>query len=341
MLWQDDLESIGSLCKRIRLSKHLERADIVQHFDLSMPTITRIENGNGAGRRSFEQYVQALQSDKASTPLTAQQAESLMRLYDLSRPQKVRQLESEIAALSLCDIKTASSQSNTPFRELIEAFRSQNRPALICDDLWFDHALNDALLQVFDMDPNSDYMYCWETWHSMAVKLRTKSPVHDAHDESDHVFPLTVQLFYAQSFRYLFTTQMRHLLNSLRTLSRANGLQFDQSWRQATTFGYSYSPSVLSNIPRRYTTNGEQQIHVEVQLVGTYPVTYSNGATVNFRLVAWNPLPGHGYTEERFRQVRQARSSQDIFYAVDYDREGCFHVNSWPQVRDYLMKSLD
>lgn len=337
ILWPYDLVHIGVLCKRIRQSRGVEAKEITRRFGLSPTTINRIEHNNGASRDSFQQYIAALQSAPAFPPLTTRQAENLLQLYDYSRPQKVLELEAEVAAIALQDIKTAHSHWNKSFRDLSDLLKAQNRPALLMDDLWFDHAINGALLQLFDLNAKADYMYQWHTWHSMAIKLNPQMPVLDHHDDFDYVLPPNVQLFFDHGQRYLFTTQMRHLVHQLLAISNQHRLKFDCCWEQTITYSFPYEPHTLITIPRQYAgETGSPGIHVEVQVQGVYPITVAEGFTVNYRLMTWNPMPGHEYTEKKFEEIRQASNCHCIHYAVDYDRHHTFHVNTWPAVKNAL-----
>jgi len=337
VLWQYDLVHIGILCKRIRQSRGVEAKAITQHFGISPATINRIEHNNGASRDSFEQYIAALTSPLAFPPLTTRQAENLRQLYEYSRPQKVLELEEEVAAIALQDIKTAHSHWNKSLRDLNDLLKAQNRPALLMDDLWFDHAINGALLQLFDLNAKADYMYQWQTWHSMAIKLNTQMPVWGQHDDFDYVLPPNVQLFFDHAQRYLFTTQMRYLVYQLLTISTQHRLKFNCCWEQTITYSFPYEPDTLLTIPRQYTgENSTPGIHVEVQVQGIYPITLAEGYTVNYRLMTWNPIAGHEYTERKFEEIRQSNSCHCIYYAVDYDRQHTFHVNTWPAVQKAL-----
>jgi len=328
--------TIGALCRKIRMSRELDIKDINAHFSLSKSTISRIEQNDTVGRESFQQYIRALTSNFAHPPLTSQQAEHLLQLYDMSRQQKVYELEAEVAAISLGDIKAAPSHGNKQLRELHDLFRSQSRPALLCDDLWFDHAINGALLDLFDMSPNAHYMYDWKTWHSLATKLHAQSLVLKGHDDFDHALPPTVQLFYAHSYRYLFTIQMQYLLLELNELSRRNEMQFEQCLAQVTSYAYTYSQNVLTNLPKKYIYAKSQRVYIELQIQETYSITLEGGYTVNYHLMTWNPALGHSYSEQRFKMLRESGRCQAIYYAIDYDKNNTFHINTWPAVKKEL-----
>lgn len=338
LLWRYDLPHIGAMCEAIQEWRGVTNKALKIGFRISDYNMTHIRQHHQVSAKMYARYFDALMSDIAAPPLTSQQVDILLKILDASEPENILKSQQELDAIVLGDIKRASSSIYLEsLQRVSRTLAEQNRPALILDDLWFIHAVNGALFELFGIDPNSKFLNNWEAWHSLAVKFHPESLVREGYKDPQEFLLPVVQVFFNQTYRYLFTPQMRYLLYRLHLLSQSSGL-FDFCWKNVTAFSFPYTPEVVFEPHRRHRApkgNGPE-ILTEVRSHTVFPIRMDFGRVVNYRLVTWNHLPGHRESETMFKKIQQSPYSHTLHYAADYDIESVFHVNSWQEVRTMI-----
>lgn len=325
----DTLSHVGALCKRIRESRGVGAVRITAKCGVPYESnITRnFEKLGMTNDQTFDRYVQALQSkDLIDPPLLDRHAAILRALW---RDRKdLKRLQHELAAISFDHIMP--QQRGHKLAGLVADLEQLQQPAFIMDDLWFIHALNRSLLDLFGIDPDcSPFLRRWDGWHAIASKFRADSPVRRAHVNTDEVLAPTIVCFLENRRTYplLFTLQMRQLVRKIIDLSEQQGGEFQIWWRQATSF---YLPYHLSSMARTIMYQG-QPIRVEPSIRSSREAEIGGGYSARYTLVVWNPSGSDAY--EAFTRICGSANSRTIFYAADFDSRREFHVNDWPEVR--------
>lgn len=326
------LTHIGALCRHIRASRGVDAAALVRWCGVRHESnITRnFEERGMTSDTTFDRYVQALQSRHlVEPPLMDRQASILRGLWHGRKDLK--QLQRGLAAISFENILPRRRSASAA--ELIAELEQVGRPAFIMDDLWFIHALNGALLRLFNVDPHrSEFLCRWDGWHVVASKFRADSPIRQAYTAPDLFLPPTIVAFLEDERTYplLFTLQMRKLVERTIAMSEAHGCEFHRWWRQATAF---YLPYSLSSLERgiRYQ---DRPIQVAPRIHTTRSVALGGEYYARYALAVWDPIGNDAH--EVFDALRAYEDSARIIYAADYDRDRAFHVNDWPEVRGEL-----
>lgn len=328
-----DIPHVGTVCTRIRSGRGLSKTDLATELGVSPSSIARIEQ-NGSSRRHnlFARYVAALQAGQVNgkpllAPLNPRQGNLLLELYEASNGHR-RARAVKLAALSFEDIR--SSRRPKPLEELLARLRAAQNPAFISDVLWFTHACNGRMLNLFDAGPDHPFFHRWEGWHVFGGKFTDESPVRDAHVNPDIYFPPTVDFFFQSTAPCLFTLQMRALLAELHRMSDRNGLHFAHWWHSATSFSLHYDLSLLSRLVchrgRTLTFQASMPEFVNVELACGHRATYMYAEF----------LPATPESAQGFAELTAPAPPHEVYFAADFDRAGCFHVNSWPAVHAEL-----
>ena len=189
-----------------------------------------------------------------------------------------------MAALSLEDIR--SPQRPTQFTDLLNALHQQPGPAYIADGLWFIHALNGAMLNLFGIASNSPFLSMWPAWHLVAGSLAEDSPVHAAFAQRDVMFPPTVALFFQVAAPYLFTRQMHALVARIHALPHARERKFSEWWYLATSLSLHFN---LSDLTRGIMRHGEY-LMVAPHVAAIREVALNNDYAVPYGLGYWEPV---------------------------------------------------
>jgi hypothetical protein len=334
-----DLPHLGALCERNRVSRGISASLMQERCGVkNVSTITRnFEEFGDLGRKPFREYVQTLQLPGLAKPrnfdykpLKQEQAEMLMALYDHSRDVDKRQCE--LGRISFDAIKP--EYRGKELDELVNELANEERPAFIMDDLWFIHALNGAVLELFGETPDSESLNAWEAWHVMAAKFHSESRVRKTHTNPDEYFPPTVEYFFQapNTYRYLFTLQMRTLLLRLLDLSEQHHTGFKEMWYDATCFNIRYE---LRALTRHLWYQGEE-IKTEAGPRLSQEVEITPGNPVRYTLAVWNPVGKAA--KEAFAHIHNLSGSQELVYAADKDSSHNFHVNDWLGVKEELEK---
>lgn len=328
----DEILHIGALCRRIRESRGLDAAQLVRWCGVRHTSnITRnFEEQGMTSDTTFERYVEALcMPALAAPPLMQRQAAMLHALW--RNRKQTGQIQRNLAAITFEQIIPHKRFDQAA--ACLAALEQIGRPAWIMDDLWFIHALNGALLQLFGIDPHrSAFLHSWSAWHVIASTFCANSPVRQSYAQADLVLPPAIVAFLEDTRTYplLFTAQMRKLIARIITLSEQEGCEFQHWWRQARA---CYLPYSLTSLARTIIYQG-QPIYAEPRIHTTHTIALGAEHAARYTIVVWNPVDRDA--EAAFEQIRSTPGSHAIIYAAEYDRHNDFHANDWPEVRNEL-----
>lgn len=299
----------------------------------SSATITRdFEENNQLGDAYFQRWLQVMQDgERVPMPITSHQAALLAGHYSERNGDALLDKHRTLLGLDFELLHPAHPARPPALAALVEQLAQTPYPAMIMDDLWFVHALNDGLLRLYGIDPNGPFLRRWEAWHAVAVKIPADSPVRLAQDQSAQYIPPTMVYFYQHELvqRHLFTLQTRNLLHRLFAASVEHDYDIHKWADQLLAFALPFDAGA---VPQVVSLNGVT-IMTNPTIVQTAAVTVNGGQQVHYALSVWE-------TQGPVSLVRRARP-QPIYFAADFDRERTFHVNRWPSVVDGLGRLLD
>jgi len=330
-----DIPHLGALCRRVREARAIAGSEMARYCNApSTRTITTdFERQNKIGAQYFERYIQALQSPAiAPNPITPTHAQMLTHWYTDKSTARLDERIRQLAAIDFEDICPATQQRPAQLADLAQQLAHERRPALIMDDLWFIHALNQAQLGLYSIKPDSAFLQRWDGWHTIAGKVATDSPVRQAHSAHGQFVPPTLAFFYESrnTYPYLFTLQMRVFMHALLTLSQEHAGDIHLWWHQLTTFSLPYH---TFSIPREVQIN-DSTIFATPQPVKSIAVQMPGSHhPVRYTLVAWDIL---GTSNPDLLDSLHSRSPQRVFYAHEFDPQRRFHINRWPAVQQLL-----
>jgi hypothetical protein len=332
-----DVPHLGALCKRIREARSISGASMAKRCKArSTRTITQdFEVHNRLGPEYFERYVDSLQSrDMTLSPVTPNQAQMLTSWYGDRSDTALKERISQLASINFEDIHPNNSQRPRQLTDLVQQLSCERQPALIMDDLWFIHALNEAQLYMYNIAPEADFLHRWEGWHTIAGKVYKGSPVRQAHDESGQFIPPTIVFFFESpnTYPFLFTIQTRAFLSKLLSLSEDEQHDIHSWWPFLTAFTL---PHNTPSVPRQVTINGSSFYttpRIDKSRMASVKMAGSDHE-VRYTLVTWEILDT---SNEALRESLAATSPQKVYFAHDYDTNRDFHVNTWPTVEPLL-----
>jgi hypothetical protein len=328
----DDIPHLGALCKRVREVRALSGREMAQRIGMrATRSITEdFEKQNRIGRQPFDRYLDMLQAaDAVQMPIKPTQVQMLKRLYAEKGMVKVRKRTNSIAALNFEDIHPSNRHRPAALAELVDQLANEKRPALIMDDLWFVHVLNQTKLSLYKIAPDAKFLQGWEGWHSMAAKIPLDSPVRIAHSQDDFFVPPALVYFFESEYTYpyMFTVQVRALHQAMVALSRDHDADVHRWWRPLTTFSLPYQNI---GVPRAVMVNGSKVFTVP-RPINTVSVKVPGiDYPVNYTLVVWDIL---ATSNPEVAADLQSNTRQRVYFACDYDAQHSFHVNSWPEVQ--------
>jgi hypothetical protein len=323
-----DAEHIGELLKGIRESRDIILDAIAKHCEIDISAISNLESrGVHKKTRTAPCYIKALHSPNVSPLYLEGKDDLLLNLYQASKDNLKRQCDFSIVSLDY--IK--SEDKHRKLTELLQLLEAQERPAFIMDGLWFIHAMNGAVLRLFNIDSDSEFLHNWEGWHVVASKFYPNSPIFRAHYNPDEYFPPTITAFFeaGPTSKLFFTYQMRQLVCRIVALSEAQGLKFQGWWRRAVRLDLDYELKKLTRTIIYKSSN----IQTDAHIVASPDIEIEQGYTASYRLAVWNPIGTDAL--EAYKDIISAPNSREIYFAADYqERSGQkFHVNEWPEVQ--------
>ena len=250
-----DVPHLGVLLKRIREARGLSQSDVAHALDVSPSTISRLEE-TGRSRRNHivERYVVALQflcreGGLIPYPLSDELVQLLVQIIIGARTDSRNALAADLGSYEFDLI--ASPNCPRELKSLLLRLRHTRYPAFICDGLWFVHAVNSAMLNLFGVDLLSPVMRQWENWHLIAAELAEGSLVQANLAYQDTYLPLTLWLYFRATALYLFTAQMRALLWQLHLLSEKSAVHFAEWWHSATALTMYFHLEEIVRVFRR------------------------------------------------------------------------------------------
>lgn len=323
------VEHVGEIVRRIRESRGISEEALARLCGRSRHTIHRLEMGD-TERAANKRGLMTKIGDALSGPsipiasrLLPTQRDLLAALTeaDIAR-ERAAQEYGWIDANSLRDRENQSSLSR-----LIDQLAREARPAMIVDPLLFIHAMNGMVLKVFEVDPE-EWLYTWDMWHMIGAKMRPEAPPRARHVDDDHYIGTTAFFFQQPTCnRYLFTPQMGALLDRLDHDAETYDHPFVQRWNLATRFELSLT---LTDMPRTLERLDGRLLQTKAALMDREVVHPIPEADVTFTLLGWDAADEEG--RKMFADWRGGAPRQDLLFARDFDRQGDFHVNAWPEM---------
>lgn len=321
-LWPFDLDSMGSLLKRVCGAYDVNANQLAKQCGVSEPTLSRFLNGETRKPKYFDICLQKLQI-MSRPKLTAYHVRLLRELYHFSHDRE--SYEASLARISFKDVK---NRRYPQLQRLVDELTTDSRPAFIFDSAFHVHVLNDALLKLFNLAIDDPHLQRWEGWHVVASKVYPRSPIYRAHAYPDGYFPQTIAFYfeYEAALPFWFTRQMRQVIYRTQQLADLSGLQFSRWWYNATSLSHGFDLTKLerslwytfvSGIQKRIYTDAVIQSSVLITEEAKYPVTFS--------LAVWEPKSGEA--EIAFREIIAVAQQRKLYFAADYDN--AFHVNDW------------
>ncbi len=328
-----DMPHLGALCKRIRLARGLTGTEIARLCHCrSSATITRdFEENNQLGEGYFQRWLRIMQDgERVPMPLTREQATLLSRHYYERDVTKLLEKHRTLQGVDFALIHPANGARPPALVALVDQLARTPYPAMIMDDLWFVHVVNEGLLRLYGIDPQGPFLRRWEGWHAVASKIPAGSPVRLAHDQSGQFIPPTIVYFYQHEFvqRHLFTLQVRHLLHRLFAESAKEDYEIHKWSDQLLAFALPFS---MEAGPRVVTFNGTPVVTTPA-IAQVAAARVQGGRQVHYALCVWETYAPASMTQQA--------TPQPLYFAADYDRERTFHVNRWPGVTQSLERLL-
>lgn len=338
------LPHFGALLQRVRSVRGLSPAELTAFCGFQyQTTVERLESGrlprDGEIVRRYLAALAAPELLSSALALTPQQVALLAAIYQTQTRR--RRLESE-AALAALSLRTILPDTRPPALEaLVRQLEATPYPALIMDDLWFDHAINGSLCNMFAIPrlrvagssrlqlPPSFYER-WEMWHSVAIKFPRESPLRVGYETTDRYFlPVVLQVFFEDPCLYphLFGGHLRLLLERLHRVAPDEGYSsFVRAWHQTTAL---LVPETARELLRIITYQG-QSLPFRVRIAARVPVTVTGGYTVHYALAIWEP------DSAQSAQTAHAVADHSLYFAADHDLHNHFHINDWPELSTTL-----
>lgn len=332
---------LGMLLRRIRMARGVSPTEITRYCGFPhQTTVDRLEAGRlPRDTAVIGRYIDALAASElvsSELALTPAQASLLMTLHE---SQGSRQRIQAAAALYTLSFRTILPEYRPPpLAALVRRMEQMPYPALIMDDLWFDHAINGTLCNIFAIPrvriPGQgqlrlpDFFYTrWEMWHSVGIKFPQDSPLRIGYAATDRYFlPAVLQIFFETPWTlpHLFGRHMHSLLARLRQTAQDEGYRaFSHAWHQVTAF---LVPEHSHELLRIITYQG-QSLLFRLTIADHVPVTDADGYTVNYALAVWEP------DSQQAEAVVQQIADPTIYYAADHDQRHQFHINTWPELQ--------
>lgn len=226
----EQFDHIGPLCKVIRRgqlgspnTKQMGRACGYRGKDPAQ-MIRRFENGDIVLEEpKFKNlYVPAL-------GLLPAQAEQLKQMYD-----SYLHKNADEARLRHYSFRTIKEEKHPQLDKLVNQLQETTLPAVIHDELLYFHAMNAPFLKLYNVPTE----FLWlPVWHAIAPKYYRgedhPSPVRKAHEGyEDYFFEYEAARFFEGTCKYVFTQQMKSLVNFLCQLSPD---EFQPHWESLLT----------------------------------------------------------------------------------------------------------
>lgn len=324
-----DVSSMGSLFKRVCDAHTVTANQLAIQCGVPEPTLSRFLNGATRKPKYFEACLQKLQ--EMSRPRLAEYHVRLLReLYYFSQEQE--HYEAALGRISFRDLK---NRRYPQLQRLVDRLIAEPKPAFIFDSAFYIHALNDAVLKLFNLTRDDPHLHRWEGWHVIACKLYPHSPIYRAHSYPDGYFPQTIAFYfeYEAALPFWFTWQMRNVIHRTQQLAEQSGIQFGRWWHNATSLSHGFDLTRLErSLLYGFSSGTYRPIYTDAFIEDSVLVPEETKYPVTFSLAVWEPKSGEA--EEAFREIIAASRQQTVYFAADYDSG--FHANDWLEVKNRL-----
>ena len=313
--------TLGELCRVVRRSRDLSSADVERLGGPSRSAVQRFESGSMPKQGTFAAYLGALANEHAPRPLAPADADFLWQAFLAAASAR----RSERAFLHVAYDEAAARTCPAALKQLLARARSHPYPAMVRDELWFVHAMNDGVLRMAGMTPDDPMLHQWAFWNIVGSYFQPRSPFAAAIVD-DTLAQAAVRRFLRSALPLLFTTQMGALRRRLAQLSPES---FGAWWLTASTLLLPEQPEAIGRTWR--VDGGIAQLRIGP--IETVHVELLPGVLARFALISWQPL------SEASAQLVTRRGSdgrRKLILAADYDTEADMHVNAWPEVLQSL-----
>jgi hypothetical protein len=334
-----DLPHIGALYRLIYTSRGVQPSNIAEYCHVNQSSINRFVHTGVAREDKFAQYVAALKSrDVVPKPLpllTNDQETILTNIYKRYRPDFDAARETLEATLNLISLKDIHPDfcTSKELADLVKKLETTDRPAMITDPLWHDHAINGTLCNLFNIKRERnhngnlvlrDFFKQWAAWHSLGIKFMRTSPTRKAYKTTDDKFlPGILQYFFEdeRTYPYLFTTHFRCLIDRLYRLSVGEKYPFRAAWRNVISFNLTEDPGTIA---RTIFYDGNPLLFELIK--EDIPITLPGGYVITYSLSLFEPVGPFA------NKIIDAIQDTTIHFAADYDEANDFHVNTWSEL---------
>lgn len=315
----DNIEHLGDLMRRVRDTRDLKQEDISEKGNINTSTISGIESGRQIATVRDTTFMSYLDGIGLSS------SERDLLLYRFFHPS--RHINYHERNLHSFNFATLKDETNNDCNEIITSLETAEYPAYVRDDLWFVHCYNQAILDLFDLQPD-DLKDSWAAWHVIGTKYYPGSKLARAHGENASIyFPQAVKQFFEETGPFFFTAQMKALRNRLWGLSK----DYQKAWLSTTALATPFKQR--KHLKREILYRGVE-ISMGLSEGEIFYVDIGEEQDVRYELVKWWPYgAASSITEQAFDQIaKAAESPQKIHYAADYIQD----YNEWPEIKRSL-----
>lgn len=332
-LWNGDVPHVGKLVRIIRKSRGLSQTKFAVLSGRNKSAINRFEQGESVRYDTFVDIIRAFRSKS----LPRYQRINNDQFNTLKNMHRYNEDRDELGNLfAVLDFKTIRERPDKiGLERWIDRLKKTDYPAFIMDSLWFIHATNGAAWHLFDIEfrkkklKKKDYLHNWQAWHVLATKYHKDSRVRLAHANRDVYFPPAIVQFFVDEFAnpFFFTYQYRSLIDKVVEVSNRHGFQYATWWYNALSFNLPYEGKAFDRTLRYK----NKKIHAHSEIKDRHKERIRKGFDVTFHYVIWYPASSD--SEAVFDHITRQEGSHDVCYAADFDNNGTFHVNTWPDVK--------
>ena len=312
----------GLICKRAR-----ENFSSIDINDMARS----IGYGSKAERQhDVQKYVRNF--EKGEFVLPEDKFERYLRQLDLN-PYATRTLKNiyysyktkikDEARLGHYSFEYVTNHRNFPeLSPMVNMLIELNQPAMIVDDLYYVHAMNGAMVELYQIKEN--HLQKPEAWHSVVVKYQAdkKHPIIQAHPKyHEYFYDQEIGRFFGSTNQFFFTSQYQNLI---KFACKFSPKWFANDWKKLVLLTQIPKEPELVR-PFRYRDKHIQITFVHNEEVEIYPVKNKEKEhTLRYKLVELRPCGENA--DEISKQINENKSNKPVF-AVNYVKD--YTVNDW------------
>ena len=329
---KDKIDHLGGLLRSIREAHRLSQQALSKKMYLAQGVVSRFENGGPVSESTFASYVAALEQADG-LELDIDEANLLRKqVYDeCYSPDRVHFQQKRLTAFHFRFLK---EPPNPGYQQAVAVLRSGTYPAYIRDELWFIHAYNQPMLDLFGLTP-ADLKDNWAMWHVIGNKYLPGSKLAAAHGaEADIYFPRALKFFFEDTAQFFFTAQMKALRNRLWDVSK----EYRRWWTSITTFNapFGHERHPFRHILYRNDQRQERWISMDSEVEKkTIAVTAGPGQYGKYTKMRYVPRDSDTYAKEAIARLTTGEALQQVVFAADFIED----YNDWPEVKPFLAES--